>query len=80
MIETQFQEKINVFRSDNGKEYFNKILGSFFQQEGIINHNSSIQTPKQNGARERNNRHLFEVARSPMFTTIVPKYLWGKLF
>ena len=33
MVETQFQTKIQVFRSDNGKEYFNQILGSFFLQK-----------------------------------------------
>ena len=30
MVQTQFHKKIQIFRSDNGKEYFNKILGSFF--------------------------------------------------
>ena len=30
MVLTQFQTKIQVFRSDNGKEYFNKALGNFF--------------------------------------------------
>lgn len=30
MVLTQFQEKIKIIRSDNGKEYFNKILGNFF--------------------------------------------------
>ena len=33
MVQTQFQEKIQVFRSDNGKEYFNKILGKFFEEK-----------------------------------------------
>ena len=30
MIQTQFHAKIKIFRSDNGKEYFNKILGKYF--------------------------------------------------
>lgn len=30
MVQTQFQGQIQVFRSDNGKEYFNKFLGHFF--------------------------------------------------
>ena len=29
MVQTQFQGKIKVFRSDNGWEYFNKIMGAF---------------------------------------------------
>ena len=30
MVLTQFQEKIKIVRSDNVKEYFNKILRNFF--------------------------------------------------
>ena len=33
MIQIQFQEKIQVFRSDNGKEYFNETLGKFFEEK-----------------------------------------------
>ncbi|KAL9420128.1 hypothetical protein AB3S75_037830 [Citrus x aurantiifolia] len=78
MVETQFQTKIQVFRSDNGKEYFNQILGSFFLEKGIVHHSSCNDTPQQNGIAERKNKHLLEVARSLMFTTKVPKYLWGE--
>lgn len=30
MITTKFEEKIKFLRSDNGKEYFNMVLGDFF--------------------------------------------------
>ena len=33
MVETQFQEKIEVFQSDHRKEYFNQILGTFFLEK-----------------------------------------------
>ena len=29
MIENQFQTKISILRSDNGTEYFNKVLETF---------------------------------------------------
>ncbi|KZT76397.1 Beta-galactosidase [Dorcoceras hygrometricum] len=77
MVETQFHEKIQVLRSDNGKEYSNQILSNFFQEKGIVHHSSCTNTPQQNGVAERKNRHLLEVARSLMFTTHAPKYLWG---
>lgn len=35
MIETQFDAKMSILRSDNGTEYFNKNLGEFFQHKGI---------------------------------------------
>ena len=78
MIFTQFQTHIQIFRSDNGKEYFNQILGSFFIEKGIVHQSSCTDTPQQNGVAERKNKHLLEVARSLMFSTCVPKYLWGE--
>ena len=35
MVLTQFQEKLKIVQSDNGKEYYNKILGNFFLEKGI---------------------------------------------
>ena len=78
MVLTQFQTKIQVFRSDNGKEYFNKALGKFFLEKGIVHQSSCNDTPQQNGIAERKNKHLLEVARALCFTTKVPKYLWGE--
>ena len=43
MVQTQFQEKIKIFRSDNGKEYFNKHLKKFFMETGIV-HQSFVLT------------------------------------
>ena len=34
--------------------------------------------PQQNGIAERKNKHLLEVARALLFSTKVPKYLWGE--
>ena len=66
MIQTQFQTKIEVFRFDNAKEYFNSILEDYFTSQGIIQQRQSscIDTPQQNEVAERKNRHLLEVARS----------------
>ena len=77
MIQTQFQTKIRVLRTDNGKEYFHSILGDYLLQNGIIHQSSCVDTPQQNGVSKRKNRHLLEVASALMFTMNVPKYLWG---
>ena len=77
MVETQFQEQIKKFRSNNGKEYFNKILDNFFLEKGMIHQSSCTDTPQQNGVAERKNKHLLEVARALLITNKVPKYLWG---
>ena len=73
MIQTQFQSKIQILKSDNARDYFNSILGEFLAKEGIVHLSSCVDTPQQNGIAERKNRHLLEVARSLMFSTNVPK-------
>ena len=78
MIQTQFQSKIQILKSDNARDYFNSILGEYLAKEGIVHLSSCVDTPQQNGIAERKNRHLLEVARSLMFSTNVPKLFWGE--
>ncbi|RVW12206.1 Retrovirus-related Pol polyprotein from transposon TNT 1-94 [Vitis vinifera] len=78
MIQTQFQSKIQILKSDNARDYFNSILGEFLAQEGIVHLSSCVDTPQQNGIAERKNRHLLEVAISLMFSMNVPKLFWGQ--
>ena len=77
MIENQFQTKISILRSNNGIEYFIKVLETFSNEEGILHQSSCSDTPGQNGIAERKNKHLLEVARAMMFYMNIPKYLWG---
>ncbi|KAL6311476.1 hypothetical protein AAG906_012064 [Vitis piasezkii] len=78
MVQTQFQAKIQVHRTDNARECYNNILGSYLLENGIVHQSSCIDTPEQNGVAERKNRHLMEVARSLMIASNVPKQLWGE--
>ena len=77
MVQTQYNAQIKMLRSDNGREYFSKSLQNFFAEKGVIHQSSCIDTPAQNGIAERKNRHLLEVTRTLMFSTKIPKYLWG---
>ncbi|KAL4025768.1 hypothetical protein IC575_014173 [Cucumis melo] len=76
-IKTQFHTKIAILRSDNGREFQNHNLSEFLASKGIVHQTSCAYTPQQNGVAERKNRHLVEVARSLMFSTFLPSYLWG---
>ena len=78
MIQTQFQTKIQVLKSDNAREYYEASLGDYFENQGIIHQSSCVDTPQQNGVAEKKNRHILEVARSLRFTTHVPKHFWGE--
>ena len=75
MVETQFQTKISILHTDNGIEYFNKLLGNFLKEKGIHYQSTCVDT--QNEIAERKNKHLLEMARAIMFSINVPKYLWG---
>ena len=78
MIETQFNSKIQIFKSDNGGEFFTQSLGKIFLEKRIVQISSCVDTPQQNGVAERKNRHLLEVTRALMFTSHGPKYLWDE--
>lgn len=45
MINNQFQTKIEILRSDNDTEYFNKYLSTFLVPKGIINQSTCRDTP-----------------------------------
>ena len=74
MIRTQFKAKLQVTRSNNGGEYLNQAPENHFLENGIVHQTSCVGTPRQNGAAERKNRHLLEVARALMFARNVPKF------
>jgi len=78
LIANQFNVKVRIIRTDNGKEYVNNDFGAYTSDHGIIHQTTCPGTPPQNGVAERKNRHLLEVARCLMFQMNVPKYLWSE--
>lgn len=77
MIRTQFNAKVQIFRSDNGTEYIDGNFRSYLDEHGILPQTSCVGTPQQNGIPERKNRHLLNVTRSIMFSMHVPKIYWS---
>lgn len=53
MVETHFHVKIQIIRSDDGREVFNDQLGRFFTSKGIVHQISCPNTPQQSGVAER---------------------------
>ncbi|RVX02008.1 Retrovirus-related Pol polyprotein from transposon RE1 [Vitis vinifera] len=60
MIETQYNAKVRVLRSDNGGEYQSFDLQKYLEGHDIIHQTTCSNTPQQNGVAERKNRHLLE--------------------
>ena len=73
MVQTQFHSRIQVLRTNNGREYYNLALNSYLQKVGIVHQSSLVDSPQQNRVTERKNRHLLEVTRSIMLAFNVPK-------
>ncbi|XP_074310098.1 uncharacterized protein LOC141645801 [Silene latifolia] len=63
MVDTQFDKKVKIIRSDNALELgrSNAISQSFIDN-GIIHQTSCIHTPQQNGVVERKHKQLLETA------------------
>ncbi|GJX37148.1 putative reverse transcriptase domain-containing protein [Tanacetum coccineum] len=51
-------------RKDNGTEFVNKTLRSYYESVSISHETSVARTPQQNGVIERQNRTLIEAART----------------
>ena len=60
LVENQFNRKIKVLRTDNGREYF--LVDQFYVEQGISRQNTIRMTPQQNSVAERLNRTLMEKA------------------
>lgn len=77
--ENQTGSNIKAVRTDNGSEYVNNNLGSFFSDKGIIHQTTMTYTPQQNGKAERLNRTLLEKARSMLAESYyLPAATWGE--
>ena len=66
MIETQYNAKVRVLRSDNGGEYQSSDLQKYLEEHGIIYQTTCSNTPQQNGVAEWKNRHLLEVVHASL--------------
>nr|GEU84135.1 retrovirus-related Pol polyprotein from transposon TNT 1-94 [Tanacetum cinerariifolium] len=79
MIQVRLNATVRNIRTDNGTEFVNQTLHSYYESVGIFHETSVARTPQQNGVVERRNHTLVEAA-----LTIKPDlsylYVFGALF
>lgn len=63
-LETQFNLKIHILKSDNGNAFHMK---DFLNTKGIIHQKTCVASPQQNGIVERKHQHVHNVARAIKF-------------
>jgi len=66
----------NAFRCDHGTEFLNDALTRWLTEQGIELQTTAPYSPSQNGAAERLNRTLVELARAMLIGADVPMFLW----
>ncbi|GJS78438.1 retrovirus-related pol polyprotein from transposon TNT 1-94 [Tanacetum coccineum] len=78
MVENQNDVKVKQIRTDNGYEFKNHVLESFFDEKGISQNFSFPYTPEQNSVAERKNITLIEAARTMLNGSVLSKHFWTK--
>jgi histone deacetylase 1/2 len=78
MLECQTGHTVKRIRSDNGGEFINNDLATFYQFKGIKSETTVPYTPQQNGKAERLNRTLLDKARPMLAEYGLSKSLWGE--
>nr|GEU90132.1 retrovirus-related Pol polyprotein from transposon TNT 1-94 [Tanacetum cinerariifolium] len=64
--------------TDNGTEFVNQTLTDYYERIGIFHQKTVPRTPQQNGVVERQNRTLFEAARTMLIFSKAPMFLWAE--
>ncbi|CAI7804077.1 unnamed protein product [Closterium sp. NIES-53] len=72
--------KVKILRSDRGGEYMGKDMESFLEDKDITHQLSVAHTPQKNGAAERLNRTLIDLARAMLAHAQLDHNWWGDGF
>ena len=80
MVETQFNSKLKILRTNNGFEYINNDFKSFCPTSGILHQSSCPHTPEQNGVSERKHRHIVETGLTLLYQSHLPLNYWSYAF
>ncbi|GJX19867.1 retrovirus-related pol polyprotein from transposon TNT 1-94, partial [Tanacetum coccineum] len=75
-VQRNLKDLILTIRTDNGTEFKNEKLRSFYAKLGIVHKTLIARTPQQNGVVERRNPTLVEAARTMLIFSKAPEFLW----
>ncbi|GJT66255.1 retrovirus-related pol polyprotein from transposon TNT 1-94 [Tanacetum coccineum] len=78
MIQVRLNAMVRNIRTNNGIEFVNQTLYSYYEDVDISHEKSVARTPQQNGVVERRNRTLVEAARTMLIYANAPLFLWAE--
>nr|GEW35426.1 hypothetical protein [Tanacetum cinerariifolium] len=76
---TVLQAPAQKVQSDNGTEFKNEKLQTFYAKLSIAHITSTVKMPQQNGVVIQRNRTLAKVARTMLIFSKTLEFLWAKL-
>ena len=76
LLETQFEGKVRIIRSDGGKEYSGYTWDKFLYDKGIIHQTTTAHTPQLNGVAERMNRTIKEMTAAMIRESTLDMRFW----
>lgn len=78
LIQKEHGHSVRIIRSDNGTEFVNDELKTFFEEAGIHHQRTVPYTPEQNGCAEREMRTIVESARTMLQAKQIEKKFWAE--
>ncbi|GJR95524.1 retrovirus-related pol polyprotein from transposon TNT 1-94 [Tanacetum coccineum] len=78
MIQVRLNATVRNIQTDNGTEFVNQNLHSYYESVGISHETSVARCPQQNGFVKRRNRTLVKAARTMLIDVKDPLFLWAK--
>ncbi|GJU68929.1 retrovirus-related pol polyprotein from transposon TNT 1-94 [Tanacetum coccineum] len=79
MIQVRLNTPVRNIRTDNGTEFVNQTLRSYYESVGISHETSVARSLQQNNVVERRNRTLIEATRTMSIYTKAPLFLWAEV-
>ncbi|GJR78281.1 putative ribonuclease H-like domain-containing protein [Tanacetum coccineum] len=77
-VQRNLKASILTIQTDNGTEYKNEKLRSFYAKLSIVHKTLIARTPQQNGLVERRNQTLVEAARTMLIFSKASEFLWAE--
>jgi transposase InsO family protein len=78
LVERESNEKVRIFRTDNGGEYTSDDFETYLKHEGIRHETTAPYTSAENGRAERCHRTIMNRARAIRSDAKLPPSLWAE--
>ncbi|GJU05448.1 retrovirus-related pol polyprotein from transposon TNT 1-94 [Tanacetum coccineum] len=78
MIQVRLNAPVWNIHTDNGTEFVNQTLRSYYKSVVISHETLVARSPQQNGVVERRNHTLVEAARTMLIYAKAPLFLWAE--